>query len=340
MQIRSNLPKCILFLFLSIFFLSCTEKEKAIYAINEAELLVSKDSTIQDNHLKKLLYSYLDYIQNYPDDSKTPIFIYKIAVLYYRMGQWKVCIQHLQYILDKYQNSNVYPEAIALAASAYEGPRFNNEKKAMELYKMYREKFPKGASSQMVNFYFQPDDNKYKFYISQLQDKLFSDETQQSGIQLLAAKELIQLYKLYVLKFPNADLAPSYCFEGGKLASTIGDYALSSEFWLQIIEQYHDFSLYPETLILLAVEFENNLPMYIQNHWEIINQRHNFPLLTKKFQLDKTQWLLEAKKLYEIYLEKYPNHAMNQQAIASLKNLGKDPNEIVEEFNTKMKNEK
>ena len=71
----------------------------------------------------------------------------------------------------------------------------------------------------------------------------------------------------------------------------------------EILDDYPDFEKAPTVLFLKAFVYDDQLQDYTN-----------------------------AKKYYELFLEKYPNNEFTDDAEISLKNLGKTPEELIEEF--------
>lgn len=318
-----------LVLFTLIFFASCTEKNAIKYKIKNLESEFTKDSSRSDSLLELLLLSYTNFTNKYPTDSYTPIYLYKVGSLYVRMQNWKEAAKHFEFIIDGYEDSDVFAEAVLLAAYAQESPRANNEQRAAELYKIYLEKFPEGKGVKTAEFYFQPEDIKIRSRIAEYQNQLYSEN---GNLNQITANLLVKEYLSFVRKYKLNDFSPNYCFEGGKLASTIGESAEAIEFWLTIVEDYPDYRLCPETMLLLAVEYETKMPLFGIDNIEKIQNNSKRVNKIDRFNLKKTNWDKEAEKLYKKFLELYPKHELAEQVKASMQQLGKSPNEVVMGF--------
>lgn len=329
------MKKALGFLLLIGFLASCTGKFQRKISISAMEKQLAVSTNPKDSLLEPLLIAYTSYIRKYPDDDLTPVYLYKVGSIYVRMQNWKEATKHFEFIIDRYKDSQVYSEAIILAAAAYETVRGNNEERAAALYKLYLEKFPKGKAKERAEFYFKPEDVKMRARIAEYQDELFKDNSNK-GLNRQTAHMLERQYFNYIKRFPKSEFTPNYCFEGGKLASTLGETPDAVEFWLTIIDNYPDYRLYPETMLLLAVEYENKMPIYIQNPPKKEKRTAKLQLKVERFDLMKTDWLKEAEKMYNAFLAKYPNHVLSEQARASLKYLGKSPNEVVSGYKNEL----
>ena len=183
--------------------------------------------------------------------------------------------------------------------------------------------------------FFQTENEKMQVRIADYQKELYEDKGDK-GINRRTAHILVRQYLNYIQRFPDSDFAPMYCFEGGKLASTIGESGDAVELWLTIYEQYHDFHLYPETMLLLAVEYETKMPAYMMQYDMKKDYKARMHAYFNKKELKNLDWNKEAEKMYKAFLAKYPKHELAPQAQASLKHLGKSPNQVVTEFKNEL----
>ena len=135
------MKKALGFLLLIGFLASCTGKFQRKISISAMEKQLAVSTNPKDSLLEPLLIAYTSYIRKYPEDDLTPVYLYKVGSIYVRMQNWKEATKHFEFIIDRYKDSQVYSEAIILAAAAYETVRGNNEERAAALYKLYLEKY-------------------------------------------------------------------------------------------------------------------------------------------------------------------------------------------------------
>lgn len=322
-------------LLMAIFLTACSAKNKSQQEIVQWEQSAKESpQPPSDSILEPMMMAYVKYIKAYPEDEMTPIYLYRLGSIYVRMEKWDVAAKHFDFLIKIYPDSEPYQHALALAAQAYD-ERLDNKERASELYKTYLEKFPTGVAKEQAEFFFKPESEKAQARIAGDMKKLYAD-TQSKGPNRQIAHVLVRRYINYVKQYPQSEFAPIYCFDGGKLASTIGESGDAIELWLTIYEQYHDFHLYPETMLFLAFEFENKMPLYIQTY----NKKEKFKSQNharfKQLDLHKTDWNKEAEKMYKSFLAKYPTHELAPQVKALLEQIGKTPNEVVTQFKAKL----
>ena len=148
--------------------------------------------------------------------------------------------------------------------------------------------------------------DKSKAEIKGMEDSLFSNETKM--VDRTKARELIQLYTEFADNFPDDQEAPGMLFKAGDMAMNLNMANQAIDIFDRIMANYPDFDKAPQCLFLKAYVYENDLR-----------------------DLDM------AKKLYEEFLEKYPDDEFADDAQISIQNLGKSPEELIREFEEKAK---
>jgi tetratricopeptide (TPR) repeat protein len=140
--------------------------------------------------------------------------------------------------------------------------------------------------------------------IEKLEEQLYADQIldREKGI------ELINAYVAYSKDYAEDTSSAMYLFKAGEIGMNlqIGQQAIS--YFKKATEIRKDFEKEPECIFLAAFIYEN--------------------------QLGK---LAEAEKLYKLFIKKYPNHALANDAKASLQYLGKTPEELIKMFQEKNK---
>jgi outer membrane protein assembly factor BamD (BamD/ComL family) len=142
--------------------------------------------------------------------------------------------------------------------------------------------------------------------ISQLEDSLFSDENKM--IDRAKAKELIDVYVQFANDNPDDPATPDYLFRAGDMAMNMNMPYRAIEVFDRIMNNYPDFEKAPQCLFLKGYIYENDL-----------------------------KDLNAAKKIYEEFLQKYPDDEFADDAEISIKNLGKSPEELIKEFEEQAK---
>lgn len=330
-----NYPKQFGFQYLWIIILlvgltGCENKQlKQQVQIQELEAQANRQTV--DAHIKPLLLAYVDYYQTYPEDAEMcPIYLYRGAVLYYRISNWKEALKYLEIIIREYSNASIFPHVLALAGSIAE-QRTLNLNRAGQLYQMYLDRYPDGEYVELAQFFFKPEDVKMRARVAEYQTKLF-DKRRPDKLDRQVAIRLLWAYVAYVRQFPGDQFAPIYAFQGARLATQLGEDIAAIELLDLIYEDYKEFDQYPEALFLLAIEYENKLKSYFRGRdpSQYLEVKAN-PRITLA-RLRVVEPLKEAEKLYKEFLQKYPKHELAPHAASGLKYLGQKPNQVIHDF--------
>ena len=146
-----------------------------------------------------------------------------------------------------------------------------------------------------------PSHDKQVARITELEKRLFSPEA--VSFDKTKADSLIEMYDLFVQKFPKDTLSPGYLFRAANVAMNMENSGKSLALFDQYIQQYPDQPKTPMCLFFKAFIYEN-----------------------------QTRDLDKARETYLLFIEKYPAHEFAEQSQLALKNLGKTPEMLVKEF--------
>lgn len=153
----------------------------------------------------------------------------------------------------------------------------------------------------LLGFYACKKDPKQELLkqIKEVETDLYNKDNfnREKGIQL------VDLYASFFEKFPDDTLADNYLYKAGEIAMNVNLGQRSVAYFNKVIAQYPNFDKIPECIFLKAFVFENQL-----NNIE------------------------KAGEHYSEFIEKYPNHPLVKDAEASLRFLGKSPEELVKIF--------
>jgi TolA-binding protein len=136
--------------------------------------------------------------------------------------------------------------------------------------------------------------------ITEREKEMLNDSSQ--AVNHKMAAEIIELYKEYADKFPEDTLAAEYLFRAGDVSNGIGQYKEAIGFYKRCSE-INTYGKQPVAFFLQGFIYETQL-----------NDMQN------------------AKRIYEEFLQKYPNHKLASDVNFSLANLGKSPEELVKMF--------
>ncbi len=137
--------------------------------------------------------------------------------------------------------------------------------------------------------------------ISQQEEKVFNPD--QNKMVKQEATALVNLYEKYANQHPKDSLAAEYLFRASDISMNLRRPGHTIRLFDRILNEYPDFKKVPSVLFLKAFVYEDQLKDYDN-----------------------------AKKYYELFLEKYPDSEFADDAKISLKYLGKSPEELIKEF--------
>jgi hypothetical protein len=122
-------------------------------------------------------------------------------------------------------------------------------------------------------------------------------------IDTVAAAELLSAYQNYSAKYPDDSLSPEYLYKAAGLAVALNRGLQAVILYESINHNYPGYRKNPECLFMEAFTYENTLGN-----------------------------IGKAKELYNVFLARYPDHELADDARIAIKFLGKSPEEIVSEF--------
>lgn len=119
-------------------------------------------------------------------------------------------------------------------------------------------------------------------------------------------EELIATYDEFVKKYPKDTASARMLFESGRLSMNLGKGKNAITYFDKIITDFPDYSKSPDCMFLKAFVYD-----------------------------DMLKDLINAKKYYQAFIDKYPKHDFADDAQASINNLGKTPEQLIKEFENK-----
>ena len=117
------------------------------------------------------------------------------------------------------------------------------------------------------------------------------------------ALALVDMYESYADTYPDDSLSVEYLFNGAEICLNLGEGQRSIDLYDRVILEYPDFAKVPESLFLKGYVYEN----YLGD-------------------------LEQARIIYSLFLEKYPDNEFADDAAISIQNLGKSPEELIKQF--------
>ncbi|MCP4443054.1 MAG: hypothetical protein GY810_29460 [Aureispira sp.] len=320
-----------LWMIILIVGLTGCENKQLDQQVQIQELEEQANRQTADAHIKPLLLAYVDYYQTYPEDAEmSPIYLYRGAVLYYRVGNWKASLQYLEIILREYRETEILPHVLILAGSVAAN-RTRDLSRAGQLFQNYLDLYPNGEYTEIAQFFFKPEDVKMRAKIAEAQDQLF-DKNRPDKLNKKVAIRLLWSYVAYIRQFPEDQFTPIYAFQGARLATQVNEDIAAIELLDLIYGDYKEFDQYAEAMFLLAIQYENKIKNYLtgRHSSQFMEVKVNPRITVPRLRVIKP--LEEAEKLYKEFLQKYPKHELAPHAESGLKYLGQKPNEVINNF--------
>lgn len=152
----------------------------------------------------------------------------------------------------------------------------------------------------------QNPEQKQQKKIKQLEKELFGEVTGIPDREKSLA--LVNAYVEYAEKYPDSDQAAGYLFRAADVCMNTGYPERAVELYTRVYREYPSYEKQPESLFLIAFIYENQL----------LN-------------------LQRAEQTYRQFIELFPEHDLADDAEILLQHLGKSPDELVREFEEKLK---
>lgn len=116
-------------------------------------------------------------------------------------------------------------------------------------------------------------------------------------------EKLIENYEGFASNFPDDPQTPEYLFKLAEFYGATGDNQKELETFKKVSDNYQDYEKAPQSLFMQAFILENKLNA-----------------------------LKEAEKIYQMFMEKYPDHEFADDAQFSLDNLYLTDEQLLEKF--------
>lgn len=322
----ASFTRLLLMIGLAISSFSCNQEVNT-----QQEIIKGMEQAAQQNpkdeFIRPLVANYLNYCRDFKGDEFCPIYLYRAAVLYFRIGNYTEAIIHLESILRDYPETEVLEDAYLTLAMILTRAG-SNLPRAEKLYKEYLKKYPKGKGVTRAEYFFIPDDQKQRKNIERLLkefDALPRGESPNEG----KLTELMFAYASFVKTAPNDPLSPSYCLQGAQLAVRLNHHLIAIQFLEKIYQDYPNFSQYPQALLMLAVQYDTNISLFLRKGKVVSSPLDDKITQTKLQEMDL---VARGGELYKEILKRFPEHEVADSARSGLKFLGQKTNEVVEEF--------
>ncbi|MFT6849424.1 MAG: tetratricopeptide (TPR) repeat protein [Sphingobacteriales bacterium] len=125
----------------------------------------------------------------------------------------------------------------------------------------------------------------------------------QLGLVDSIANKLVQEYMEYADLYTEDSKSPAYLYKAADLSNGLGMPLNAIKLYERVYSDFPEYEKAPLCLFISGFIYENQ----VRN-------------------------IGKAKEKYDLFLEKFPNHQLKHDVEVTLKNLGKTPEEIIQEF--------
>ena len=137
--------------------------------------------------------------------------------------------------------------------------------------------------------------------ISTLEAELFSGDITKPNVE--KAKQLVSMYIEFANQYPKDSISAEFLFKAADISMNFGAAKKTIGIFNRIINEYPAYKNISTEYFLKGFVYEDQL---------------------RDYQM--------AKKCNMEFIEKYPNSVFTDDALISLQNLGKSPDELIKEF--------
>lgn len=167
------------------------------------------------------------------------------------------------------------------------------------LYKSLMDNFANSEEARIATTKLDPGVSDLNNYIINIGEGITKGEVDKFGINRNAALKYVDACEAYALAYPNTPGAPANLYKAAEIAKTIRTFPKLMSIYDWIIEKYPNYEKTPTIFFLKGFVLENDLG----------NDA-------------------EAKKVYEAFIKKFPNHGLRDDIDFLLEHLGKSEEEI------------
>lgn len=141
----------------TLILISCNKRENELEEIHAAS--AEMDSVLRVNEVlsvkhrvmaEDLIQEYMEFANNYPEDSLAPQFIFKSAMLYHFIPFYDKELETLELLAERYPKSEYAPQALVTAARVSE-ENVNNIEKSIKYLQQIKEKYPESPYATNID---------------------------------------------------------------------------------------------------------------------------------------------------------------------------------------------
>lgn len=288
-------------LLISLLLFSCSSEPAAMNPISIAEKAYAEGSTPQT--LNNLSAAYSEFLLTNPTSDKATDYRVKLADLQIKGNRFGAALENLKAILKSDFSSEYAPEAALKLADIY-GDNLKNPQGQSAVYQGYIASFPNHEKAGEVMKKIAANPVDMNTMLENLGSKIYSDKT--NRIDTKVANDFINIAEIHALLMPKSVKSAEYLHDAGRTAGYMRSFPKAIDLYSWVVDKYPDNEQTANSTFMLGYTYDNDMKDYG-----------------------------EARKYYEQFLSKYPEHDLAASAKVLLENLGVPDDEIIERLQKK-----
>lgn len=282
---------------LSICLSACSPQKQYQQEIEQLEESLSQE--VDADKASELQAAYLAYVERFPKDTLlNGRYLYRSAGLSYRMQDTPAALSAIHRALENYYASDNTLNNALLLATLYRDELQKN-RVAYTILQGIKLAFAEAADEKDLNL---PSNIPGVFArLDTLRRQIFDESTY--AINFPVANDYITAVEEFARVAPEHPQTPELLFKAAEIARSIQTYQKAIDLFDWLEDRYPGHQREAQALFLKAFTLDDGMKDYES-----------------------------AKRAYEIFIEQYPDDPFADDARFSLKNLGKDVEELINEF--------
>ncbi len=288
-------------LLISLLLFSCSSEPAVMTPISIAEKAYAEGSTPQT--LNNLSAAYSEFLLANPTSEKATDYRMKLADLQIKGNRFGAALENLKAILKSDFSSEYSPEAALKLADIY-GDNLKNPQGQSAVYQGYIASFPNHEKAGEVMKKIAANPVDMNAMLEDLGSKIYSDKT--NRIDTKVANDFINIAEIHALLMPKSPKSAEYLHDAGRTAGYMRSFPKAIDLYSWVVDKYPNNEQTANSTFMLGYTYDNDMKDYG-----------------------------EARKYYEQFLSKYPEHDLAASAKVLLENLGVPDDEIIERLQKK-----
>ena len=258
------------------------------------------------------------HIERFPDDAKTPQFLYKIGEVFFKAGLYPESRKVFWKLVKEFPNDPLAREGsdYIILSLQEEGDLTQVEQTAVLLSKTLRTEGGKGAIDERFLDTLERVGHEAAF------KRIKAEESK------LSPQEAAEAYQAFVQQYPDSDFVPQALFNAGQFLLQGGDLIGANRLFLRLVEEHPAVEFAPDALLLAANNYEklNEIERATREYERFVEMYRASPdfqkaLLNAGVYREKLSDYDRAIEHYEEYIAKFPNDRLTGALLFTVASL-------------------